>query len=226
MTPEDAIDRVRVVIVDNYFWMRTGRATALGKIAPFEVVAALTPQACESASVDWSNVEIVLVNAHDPNAAFDRFVGVKVVRQLRRERPGTWPVIVAIAGHADNDLLRRRMAEAGADLLCDESEVATVTALVDLLLDACRRRRNPLHANDVGRRQPLNEAIEWAGEYLGEQALMRESQKALPISRRRIISARQRLGPLMGQQHVTNPPTWRSVAEFLNRARGVESGRT
>lgn len=136
MSLSDEPDRTRVAIVDDDVWMRTGRAAALAAFNDIEVVVALHPREAIDDVTQLNNADVVLVDAHDPDAGFDRFHGVDVVRHIRAERPGALPVIVVITGHARNDLLRRRMAEAGADFLCAHREVHSPDMLVSTIRTA------------------------------------------------------------------------------------------
>ena len=208
-----------VAIVDDDVWMRTGRATALGAFDDITVLHALDPQSAVSNAALVAVADVVLVDAHDPDAGFDRFNGVEVVRCVRAARSGRFPVIVVLTGHAGNELLRRRMAEAGADFLYAHREVQSAERLAMTIRAAA--------ATEVGERlvaeltNSVNEVVEWAERNLGGGALVEESQKSLPVSRRQIISARQRVASAMGLDGDA-APSWRTAASFLNRARGKD----
>ena len=68
----------------------------------------------------------------------------------------------------------------------------------------------------------INTAVHWAERNLGEPALQNESQKALPVTRRAIITARRRFARHVAPDSQGVVPTWREVSAFLDRARGKE----
>lgn len=223
----------RVAIVDDDLWVREGRAAALGGAGHDVVFHGDHPAAL--ARTGWDDVDVVLVDAHDPRADFDRYQGVRVVESIRRAG-GERPRVVVLTGHADNDLLRIRMAEAGADHLHAHDDVRTVADLVAVVdgraageaLDAGTER---LRAGLAPTAQ-VNEVVDWADAHLGEDAIVPgRSQKSLPVSRRRLITARSHLarttglGPAGGSAATRRLPAWQEVAEFLQRARGAERRR-
>jgi DNA-binding NarL/FixJ family response regulator len=226
-TTDDFVRRqISVAIVDDDVWMRTGRATALRAFDDLDVTVAVHPTEAINEAAHVASVDVVVVDAHDPDAGFDRFNGVEVVRRIRSARPGKLPVIVVVTGHARNDLLRRRMAEAGADVLYSHRDVQSPEAL-------CRAVRVAAATSDAVRpamaralvgeqAATVNAAVDWAALHLGDEALVDESQKALPVSRRTIMTARARVATALGVPEGEAPPTWRTVAQFLNRARGKD----
>ncbi len=221
---------VRVAIVDDDLWVREGRASALARAAGISVV--FTGDHVEALDrPTWEDIEVVLVDAHDPGADFDRYRGVMVVAKIR-QGPAPGPRVVVLTGHSKNDLLRIRMAEAGADEMHAHDDVRTVADLVALAegraapatLDGATARAKAGLA--PGAR--LNEAVSWADDNLGEDAIAPgQSQKSLPVSRRRLITARSHLaratglGPQNGSAANRRLPAWQEVAEFLQRARGA-----
>jgi DNA-binding NarL/FixJ family response regulator len=227
MSDRNNRQRISVAIVDDDVWMRTGRATALAAFDDLEVTVAVHPTEAIRDAAPVAAVDVVVVDAHDPDAGFDRFNGVEVVRRIRSARSGKLPVIVVVTGHARNDLLRRRMAEAGADALYSHRDVQSPEALclaVRAAADMADTVR-PAMARAVigGPHSPtVNAAVDWAALHLGDEALVDESQKALPVSRRTIMTARARVAAALGVPEGEAPPTWRTVAQFLNRARGKD----
>lgn len=224
---------VRVAIVDDDFWVREGRAAALGRVQGIEV--GFVGDHCQALDLPtWDDVEVVLVDAHDPEAKFDRYQGVAVVARIRAVRvAASGPRVVVITGHGDNDLLRIRMAEAGADELHSHDDVRTVQDLVSLVEGADSRARldGPADRAKAGLAPNalINEAVSWADDHLGAEAIEPgRSQKSLPVSRRRLITARSHLsrsvglGPPSGSAASRRLPAWQEVADFLQRARGAE----
>jgi len=221
-----------VAIVDDDVWVRAGRAAALAASDGVDVVfdgdhdLALERPA-------WDDVDLLLVDAHDPDADFDHYAGVRVVQRVRRDHGPSDVRIVVLTGHGGNDLLRIRMAEAGADELYAHRQVRTIhelmavvsgTVATDPTVDADVRQRAGLpHSARV------NEAIEWAGEHLDAETVDPTTpQKNLKVSRRRIITARRRIAGSVG---LSKPPvasqdrplpTWHEIASLIDRARGAD----
>ena len=222
---------LRVGVVDDDPWVREGRAAALGRAG--EVAVVLCADHAEAlARGGWDDVDVLLLDAHDPTAGFDQFAGVRVVESVRRTRTATQTRIVVLTGHAFNDLLRVRMAEAGADALYAHSDVRTAEALLAVVqgtldVDATSpqeaRRRAGLRQ---GAR--LNDAVSWAEDHLGADALADQPQKNLELSRRRVITARARIADMVGMPTGADgrkTPEWKEIVRFLQRARGAERRR-
>ena len=127
---------VRVAIVDDDLWIRSGRSEALAKVESLEVVATLDHGAALADPDLWSSVDVAVVDAWDRNAGFDRFPGVTVVEAIRRVRSRTETVIVVISGHVLNDMPRLRMAEAGADYFYGHDDVSYVRHLSQAVIRA------------------------------------------------------------------------------------------
>ncbi len=211
---------LQVAVVDDDPWVRTGRAAALGGTGRVRVTF-VGDHATALAREGWEDVDVLVVDAHDPQAEFDQFVGVRVVEQVRRSRSQAQLRVLVLTGHAANDLLRIRMAEAGADVLHPHADVRTV----DDLLVAIESARSAPAPVPPPAETPVNDAVRWAEANLGADSLdLERSQKALPVSRRRLITARQRIGTLGGvpARPERRLPEWREVARFLQRARGAD----
>jgi DNA-binding NarL/FixJ family response regulator len=223
---------LRVAIVDDDVWVRAGRAAALRASEGVDLVFD-GDHDLAGRRTSWDDVDLLLVDAHDPDAIFDHYVGVRVVQEVRRDHGPDRIRIVVLTGHGGNDLLRIRMAEAGADELYAHRQVRTVDELLAVVfgttelsatVDADARQRTGLP-----RSARVNEAIEWAGAHLDAASLDPSTpQKNLNVSRRRIITARRRIAGAVG---LTKPPvatqdhplpTWHEVASLVDRARGAE----
>ena len=214
---------LKVVIVDDDSWIRRGRAAAINEVPGFAAIAAMSPD--EAFAHDdpdwWSATDVVLADAHDDDAGFDKFIGVRVVAHIRSLTGRARPQILVITGHLYNDLLRLRMAEAGADFLYSHSEVRSTEALIGAIQASwamADSTSGPLPSKTPG----LNDAVMWAETNLGEGAFQHESQKALPVSRRAIITARHRLRYQLPSSDGRTIPSWREIADFIDRARGKE----
>jgi DNA-binding NarL/FixJ family response regulator len=223
----------RIVVVDDDVWVRRGRAASLAEVPGLAVTAALSH--ADALDFDqWDEADIALVDAWDERASFDRFPGVRVVEAIRARRSPAETLVVVVSGHVFDEMLRLRMAEAGADFFYSHADVRDLDALTEILLrpDAARRV-TPSDAQaleDVGlttasRPNATLRQVTQAG--LSEAFAPGESQKALPISRRGIINARRRLADAAGLAHTGGPservaPEWRAIVRFVNWARGAE----
>ena len=234
MSPTD----LNIVIIDDDSWIRRGRAVAIDETSGYSVVAAFSPtDALAHTDPDWwKTVDVVLADAHDEDAGFDKFIGVRVVAHIRNITGRARPHILVITGHLYNDLLRLRMAEAGADFFYSHADVRTPEALVGAInasqypnTQSSRSSTESLSSSgrsastkSESRLTGLNSAVSWAEANLGEGAFQNESQKALPVSRRSIITARQRLGQQLPTSDGRTVPSWREISQFIDRARGKE----
>jgi len=223
---------VRVAIVDDDRWVRSGRSAALAATGQVDVVfegdhsAALARPA-------WDDVDVLLVDAHDQDADFDHYRGVQVVERVRAARRRDEVRIVVLTGHGANDLLRIRMAEAEADHLYAHAQVRTVEALLAVVegtaSPACTDPAAARLRAGLPSTARVNEAMAWAGRHLDAATVdPAVPQKNLPISRRRLITARRRIADATGLSvpptaSTDHPlPTWRDVAALIQRARGAD----
>jgi CheY-like chemotaxis protein len=213
---------LRIAIIDDDVWVARGRAAAInesselisvGTWLPGEALARTDPS-------QWADIDVVVVDAHDGSADFDKFVGVGVVSHIRSVTTASHPRIVVITGHVFNDLLRVRMKEAGADFLYAHSDVRSPEQLIEVILTPAPTAS--VQGASTSPADGVNAAVAWAATHLGEDALRQESQKALPLSRRSIITARHRLRRHMPSAGDHNPPSWKEVTGFVDRARGKE----
>jgi CheY-like chemotaxis protein len=212
-----------IAIVDDDPWVGRGRSVALAELG-FRVDGLWTPQdalaRCDRAQ--WEGIDVLLVDAHDPEAGFDRFVGVTVIEHVRRTCSGGGPRIAVITGHVLNDVLRVRLADAGADFMFSHTDVRTPAALADAIVEVLGGTdRQVADARPAGR-AGLNDALRWAADHVREEGLADAPQKGLPLSRRSIITARQRLRSFVPEGSGQRLPPWKEVAAFLDRARGKE----
>ena len=140
-----------------------------------------------------------------------------------------------ITGHVVNDMLRLRMAEAGADYFYGHDDVAGVDELAAVIRSPEVEHRPAVSAaalHDLGIRtggRP-NAALAWIREEGFDDAFSGESQKALPVSRRAIMRIRREIGTIgrvagprpTGAEHDARWPEWQHVVRFVNRVRGVD----
>lgn len=225
----------RVVIVDDDPWVRRGRSEWLSEVPSCQVVASLSPP--EALAFDrWHECDVAIVDAWDEGQDFDRFPGVAVVERIRAAR-GPDLLIIVISGHVFDDMLRLRMAEAGADFFYGHNDVRDVETLVEAISRPEETRRvtpgNPerlaqLGLSAVSRPNATLRAIEDEGMKTAFAPGL--SQKQTTLSRRAVINARKRLAAVAklssdaasGRSRESSVPEWRAVVRFVNRARGAE----
>ena len=217
---------VRVAIVDDDIWVRTGRAAALST-AGLDVVASVTHEEALEVGRSWAGIDVMVVDAWDARAAFDKFPGVRVVQSVRQQRSPSQTRIVIITGHVFNELLRCRMADAGADELYGHDDVADVPSLVAVVRGLTKARPQ----TTTGAGNPAA-ALDWLSKSGYEDAFNGESQKMLNASRRAIMRIRREVGNRAGlgaesnggPQRASTGPTWRQVVRYVDRARGADPG--
>ncbi len=224
----------RVVIVDDDAWMRRGRAAWLAEAPEVEVLATLTHE--EALAYDhWESCDVALVDAWDEQERFDRFPGVGVVEHIRARRRPEETTVVVLSGHVFDDVLRLRMAEAGADYFCGTNEICDLDDLVELISRPSERHRSA--PGDPGRLAELgltessrpNAALRDITERGLEGVFEAEGRPGEPgLSRRKTITLRRRLAALAGlappppRRPSQTVPEWRAVVRVVNRARGAE----
>jgi DNA-binding NarL/FixJ family response regulator len=226
----------RVVIIDDDLWVRRGRAAALGEVSGVRVMATFSHRDA-MAYEGWEDVDVAIVDAWDETEAFDRFPGVRVVQTIRARRSPAETLIIVVSGHVFDDMLRLRLAEAGADFFYGHGEVRDVDTLAGAIL-----RPNDARRVTPSGRERLAEVGLTPGshpnaalDHITQAGLTAafepgRSQKELPVSRRGIITARRRMGELArlappraaGPARRRTAPEWRAIVRFVNWARGME----
>jgi CheY-like chemotaxis protein len=214
---------IRVAIVDDDVWIRRGRAQALSEMAGVEVTAVLGHAEALERPASWSAVDVALVDAWDHRAGFDRFPGVAVVRHIRASEGGERVKVVVVSGHVVNDLLRLRMAEAGADLFYGHEEVADAASLGAVVRGEVPGRPPP-GPPPAGGLHP-DRALDWIRDQGVESAFVGAPQKLLGLSRRAVIHIRREVGGRAGLSSAGSVAPWRLVSAFVDRARGAELRR-
>jgi CheY-like chemotaxis protein len=221
----------RVVIVDDDVWVRGGRAQALSGVDGIEVVATVSHAEALDRPELWDGVDVVLVDAWDPRAGFDRFPGVRVVEAIRSVG-GPDVMVIVITGHVINDMLRLRMAEAGADFFYGHDDVSNLDQLLAVITcpdDERRPELDPDRLELLGVRpgsQP-NAVLNRVSDQQWQAAFSGQSQKSLPLSRRAIMRIRRELGevgrvaPSTGTSRQARWPEWQQIVRVVNLARGA-----
>ena len=227
---------LRIAIVDDDEWVRKGRSVALTESGQVTVgFVGSHAEALALTSSEWAAVDVVLIDAYDTDAAFDHFAGVAVVERIQAIAAGRRPTMVVVTGHLLDDVLRLRMAEAGADFLFGHGEVRTVEQLLAAIHDpASVRGPGPPDADALGMlglsldSRP-NEAMRWVDQSgLAEvfvDAAEGESQKTFEVGRRRIRAAREQLAARGGFRRTadgerTSVPEWQQIVSIVSAARG------
>lgn len=193
------------------------------------MTAVLSPGEALRPEVTWDGVDVVIVDAFDEREAFDRFPGVAVVEAIRRRRSPDETLVVVISGHVLNELLRLRMAEAGADFFYGHAEVRDLPTLVEVIQQPDAGRR----VDPVPEAEGVNAALRHVEE-AGIAAAFEpgQTQRAASLSRRTVINARRRVGEMTGlgaapdtggRDRRRRMPEWKALVRFVNRARGIDS---
>ncbi len=228
----------RVVVVDDDLWVRRGQAQALATVEGIVMVADVALAEAVGWTDHWDEVDVVLVDAYDDTAGFDRFLGASVVEAIRRRRSQEETLVVVISGRVDDDHLRLRMAEVGADFFYNRDEVRDLARLATVILDPSEQRRvTPgegwrLAGRGLSTTSCPHRFLRWLHDQGLEDAFRPGvGQEATGLSRRRIMgirSAAARIGGLRpspsrlggGPRRKGDDPTWREVVDFVNGARG------
>jgi hypothetical protein len=159
---------------------------------------------------------------------------VQVVERIRARGNRPQPVIVVITGHVLDDVLRLRMAEAGADFLFGHAHVRTVerlqTAATDPASMAQHAAPDPAVLEELGLTPAShpNAALHWVEQAgLAEvfvTAAEGESQKVLPAGRRQLQRSRQLLSDIGGIRRTaagqrTSLPEWQQIVDVVTAIR-------
>lgn len=225
----------RIALVDDDEWVRRGRAQALGELDGIEVVlSASLLDALALAGHVWDTVDTALIDAHDPAAGFDEFPGVAVVERIRARTREPRPTVVVITGHVLDDMLRLRMAEAGADFLFGHAHVRTVERLHAVATDpgsiAIDAAPDPSALAELGLTSLShpNAALKWVEEAgltdVFVTAAEGESQKVLPTGRRALLRSRERVSEVGGVRRTasgqrTSLPEWQQIVDVVTAIR-------
>ena len=108
---------VRVAVVDDLRINREGTRSVLGEV-PDVVVEEPLDFHQALARDNWAHVDYVLVDVADRTRTDTETPGVEVVAHIRAASGNRGPTIVAVTGDPaafEEDLVRRRLLEAGAD---------------------------------------------------------------------------------------------------------------
>jgi CheY-like chemotaxis protein len=215
------------VIVDDDVWVRRGRAAALAD-AGIEVQEMSHQDAL--AHDGWGAYDIALLDAYDEDAGFDRFTGVRVAERIRAAAGGERVRVVVVTGHTLNDVLRLRFADAGGDELYSHAELRSPEALVAVVRTPLAERvvrpsAEDLAAHGFGAHARPNQALRWVEDHGMEQAFAPGvPQKSLPVTRRRLITARRRVSAMLGATGARGHDgvEWREVVRLVTQARGAD----
>ena len=140
---------IRIAVVDDDMWVRTGRVSTL-ESAGLTVVMACDHDQALAGDDQWTDVDVVLVDAWDASQEWDRFPGVRVVESVRRVRSSNETLVIVISGHVTNELLRLRMAEAGADFFYGHGELRNLDDLLQAIRSPNQARRARPHSEHQG----------------------------------------------------------------------------
>lgn len=112
------------------------RAGAAALLAEEDGVAEVVPMSPIEAHrfPRWDGIDTVLIDAVDPGRPFDQVVGVEIIERIRAVAVSAPPRTVAISDDASWRPVRRRMAEAGADLVTTRRSIGDRAVLRTVVL--------------------------------------------------------------------------------------------
>lgn len=225
----------RVAIVDDDYWALEGQRARLADVPGIDVARTATHTDAAGWVTEWDDIDAAIIDAFDATETFDRFPGVGVVESVRRRRTPTETTVIVISGHMNNQLLKQRLFEAGADYFYHRIDIQTLDSLVAAITTPAPAQRaaathpSALKAYGLRPGSRPNAAIAAVKTAKLEQALDAEvPQKGTAAGRRAFINLRAnvaRHARLEGDQHTASAadrqtPTWRETKRFLNKALG------
>lgn len=190
----------RVAVVDDDEITRVGTVAVLSAHDEIQVVGSYTHA---DAPIDWSGVDVAVVDASDHRCHHDHFPGVAVAQAIKADRASRCTVVV-ITGVLFDDAVRRRMREAGADFYYHRSELADAAMLVEIVLARCDRQPVPepsdpeaLFRLGITHRTRVNDAVAVAqamGLTSGDAGLVQRGRER--TQRRVAFNQQARLSPV------------------------------
>ncbi len=195
---------IRVVVVDDLRINREGTRAVLGTVRGVTVDEPLDfDQAM--ARVDWVGVDYVLVDVADRTRTDTETPGVEVVAHVRTCSPTTPPTVIAVTGDPaafEEDLVRRRLLEAGADHFVYREELDR--RLEDVI--AGDQPLEPLTAPaelpelGITRRTRVNELVSFllheGAELVAPRKWKRQDERRLNVARAKGEARAQELNPV------------------------------
>lgn len=237
---EPETSQVRCVVVSDDEWLRRGLSDGIRSTPRLELVDGLDHQAALARGDRWADADVVIAEAVGVGDGFDRYSGVKVVQRIRQHQERHVRIIMLIED--SNDLLRKRLSEAGVDCCYRRGEIASVDSLVDAVNRPDERCR-PDHLDTmalarlgVTRSSRINDGLDYIQASGLEGSIFLGPARSGPnLSRRRAISARAnfariaRVAPVptgSGAVVERTLPSWRQLVEIVDRARGADLNPT
>lgn len=227
-------------IVENDDVERFGRLGVLTAAGCNVVSAANATEAATWSDDDWSRLDIVVFGVEAERHHWDRFQGLRVARRCHELNPNLR--IVGVYDPTASPLLNTRMRYSGISRMCSRDRARTAKDLVALVSptphrgDAWEMRTIYLHGAVVGKRSSPAAVLDYITD-AGLQSAFDDpyTQAETGLSRRSIIRLRRDISKLAdltvtGGQGTGGPcvdrslPSWRSVVDYVNSARGFEGG--
>jgi CheY-like chemotaxis protein len=106
----------RVVVVSDDDVNRIGLSAVLGAHPQIEIEGGVRHDQAAS-RVEWSAIDVVVVDADDAHNRVDQFPGVETLETLRRHLRSPRTKFIALTNEYSHDALRIRMREAGANAM-------------------------------------------------------------------------------------------------------------
>lgn len=229
-------NRIGVVEFDEI--ERIGRLAALGT-AGCSVIDAVSPMEADGWSEEmWQRFDVVCFGIHPDHSSWDRFWCVDTARRAHLANPNLR--LVGLYEKGVRPLVRKRLLGAGMHRLWPARRTRTVEELARLMMpQACEADRLQVSGYDIRgatvgpRTDPRAVLALVEGEDLREVFDHPETQATTGLSRRQIIRLRRRISELGdlsvpsgyatgGPDVDRSLPSWRSVVDYVNRARGYD----
>ena len=143
-------DQLRVVIVDDDGWKRTGMASQLHATDLVDVVDAVDQDTAASWVVDrWTEIDAVLIDIFDDRApgelGTDLYSGINVVERVYR-----LPVrCIAVTPSCAHPLVQLRLQQAHPDFCFHRFQLATLEALTEAVRFPGREQRLPVNRTGI-----------------------------------------------------------------------------
>jgi CheY-like chemotaxis protein len=125
-----------VLVVHPEEISRLGLVAAIGGSRRCEVEAMSMG---EARLAGWDRVDILVIDVVDPHLDGDQLSGLAVIEAARAQRGSPRPRVVVIGHLVNDDAVRRRVFEAGADRYVHRGEVPSAVALTDVVLAPSQR---------------------------------------------------------------------------------------
>jgi CheY-like chemotaxis protein len=222
---------VHVAVVDDLRINREGTRAVLQTVSGVVVDPPLDfDQAL--AREDWRGVDFVLVDVADRSRADTETPGIEVVAHIRECSAGAAPLIIAITGDPaafEEDVVRRRLLEAGADHFIYREDLDRQLEEVILGASALDPLSAPSEIPELGitRRTRVNELVRFllneGAELVGTTKWRRSDERRVAAARAKGEAHARELNPVNAEGALARhgeqfSPSIRQYRRILQRA--------